>query len=137
MNDQYIHGFLGGMMIGLAAVVLFWMNGKIMGVSGIISNVLAKPSKDTGWRLAFIGGLVLGGWIWKQNFPVAVMVDASWPILVLAGVLVGFGTVIGSGCTSGHGVCGIARFSRRSVTATIIFMLMGVLTVWLKKLWGL
>lgn len=136
MSVHYIQGFLGGSLIGLAAVLLFWMNGRIMGVSGIASNMLAKPSKETGWRLAFLAGLILGGWIWKQNFPVEVVIDSSWTILILAGILVGFGTVTGSGCTSGHGICGIARFSKRSIIATVIFMSTGIFTVWLRKLWG-
>lgn len=137
MNPQYVYGFLGGIIIGFAAVLLFWINGRIMGVSGITSNLMISPSKDSWWRWAFIGGLVLGGLIWKKILPSAVIIDASWPVLIMAGLLVGFGTVIGGGCTSGHGICGIARFSRRSITATIIFMSMGILTVWLKRLWGL
>lgn len=128
----YIHGFLGGMLIGLAAVILLLFNGRIMGVSGIASNLFEKPVKDNFWRLAFILGLILGGWIWKQNFQTVIIINASWSVVVFAGLLVGFGTVMGGGCTSGHGICGMARFSKRSVIATIIFMLMGILTVWIK-----
>lgn len=136
MNSAYWHGLFGGMLIGIAAVLLFWCNGRIMGVSGIASRLLAKPSGDSRWRLAFVLGLILGGWMYHQKFPVTVTVDASWGILILAGLLVGFGTVIGNGCTSGHGICGIARFSKRSIAATVVFMMMGILTVWLKKILG-
>ncbi|MBP9854197.1 MAG: YeeE/YedE family protein [Candidatus Omnitrophica bacterium] len=136
MDSSYAHGLLGGMLIGAAAVLLFWFNGRIMGVSGIASGLLAKPAKDFWWRFAFIMGLILGGWIFRLKYPVEVFIDASWLLLIVGGLLVGFGTVMGSGCTSGHGICGIARLSKRSIAATIIFMATGILTVWLKKVWG-
>ncbi len=136
MNVSYIHGLIGGMLIGAAAVVLFWFNGRIMGVSGITSRLLEKPNQDYWWRLAFILGLVFGGFLYQLKFPVSVVINASVWNLIAAGLLVGFGTVIGSGCTSGHGICGIARLSKRSIAATIVFMAMGILTVWLKKVLG-
>jgi uncharacterized membrane protein YedE/YeeE len=136
MQLSYIHGFEGGLLIGSAAVLLFLFNGRIMGVSGIASKVLTKPTRDSWWRLSFIFGLVLGGWIYRQIFQVVVAIDASWAVLIGAGLLVGFGTVMGSGCTSGHGICGIARFSKRSIIATIVFMAAGILTVWLKRMLG-
>jgi len=136
MDISYVHGLIGGMFIGLAAVVLYWFNGRIMGVSGITSKLLAKPDQDYGWRLAFVFGLVLGGFICHLNFPTVVIIDASGWGLIIAGLLVGFGTVMGNGCTSGHGICGMARLSKRSVIATIVFMTTGILTGWLKKLWG-
>jgi uncharacterized membrane protein YedE/YeeE len=137
MNIAYVHGLIGGMLIGTAAVILFWFNGRIMGVSGITSRLLsAKADKDHWWELAFVFGLVLGGLIYQMIFPVAVGINASGWGLMAAGFLVGFGTVIGSGCTSGHGICGMARSSKRSIVATIIFMFMGILTVLFKKVFG-
>lgn len=136
MAIAYINGLWGGMLIGLAAVLLFWFNGRIMGVSGIVSRLLAKPDKDFGWRLAFVAGLVLGGFLYQSKFSVSVVVDASFGTLVISGLLVGFGTVLGNGCTSGHGVCGIARLSKRSIAATFVFMVAGMLTVWIKNILG-
>ncbi len=137
MNETYTLAFLGGMLIGLAAVFLFFFNGAIMGVSGIMSRLLTKPSKDSWWRLAFIAGLVLGGFLYQMKNPLQVNIDASLGVLVVAGLLVGFGTVMGNGCTSGHGICGIARLSKRSIAATIVFMLAGIITVWLKSKVGM
>ena len=133
----YFYGLIGGMLIGLAAVILYWFNGRIMGVSGITSKLLNAPDKDFWWRLAFVLGLVLGGFIVQMRFPVAVVINAPVWGVIAAGLLVGSGTVIGNGCTSGHGICGIARLSKRSIIATIVFMAAGILTVWLKKIWGL
>lgn len=147
MNISYVHGLIGGMLIGAAAVILFWFNGRIMGVSGITSRLLgphtehshlfAKPDIDFWWRLAFVLGLVSGGFIYKLKFPITVVIDASGWGLIAAGLLVGFGTVIGNGCTSGHGICGMARLSKRSIVATIVFMIVGILTVWIKRIWGI
>ena len=136
MNVSYSNGLIGGMIIGAAAVILFWFNGRIMGVSGITSKLLSKPDNDFWWRFAFVFGLVSGGFIYQMRFPVVVVINASGWGLIVAGLLVGFGTVIGSGCTSGHGICGLARLSKRSVVATIIFMGTGILTVWIKKMLG-
>ena len=136
MNASYAHGLIGGMLIGLAAVLLFWFNGRIMGVSGIVSRLLSKPDQDFWWRLAFVIGLVSGGFIYQLKYPVTIVIDASGVSLIIAGLLVGAGTVIGNGCTSGHGICGIARLSKRSIVATIVFMAAGILTVWIRKSWG-
>ncbi len=136
MDISYVHGLIGGMLIGAAAVVLFWFNGRMMGVSGITSRLLEKPNRDYWWRAAFIIGLVLGGFLYQMKFPVTVVIGASGWNLIAAGLLVGFGTVMGSGCTSGHGICGMARLSKRSMVATIVFMMTGILTVWLKKVLG-
>ncbi len=136
MNTSYVHGLIGGMLIGVAAVILYWFNGRIMGVSGITSKLLAKADRDYWWRLAFVLGLVSGGLIYQMKFPVVVVINASGWGLIAAGLLVGFGTVIGSGCTSGHGICGMARLSKRSIIATIVFMVAGILTVWVKKILG-
>jgi uncharacterized membrane protein YedE/YeeE len=136
MNESYLNGLLGGMLIGAAAVMLYWFNGRIMGVSGITSRLLTKPNREYWWRLAFVVGLVLGGFIYQLKFPVSAVIDASLFSLLVAGLLVGFGTVMGNGCTSGHGICGIARLSKRSIVATLVFMATGILTVWIKKLIG-
>lgn len=136
MNESYAHGLIGGMLIGLAAVLLYWFNGRIMGVSGIVSRLLSKPDQDFWWRLAFVIGLVSGGFIYQLKYPVTIVIDASGVSLIIAGLLVGAGTVIGNGCTSGHGICGIARLSKRSIVATIVFMAAGILTVWIRNSWG-
>ena len=136
MNTSYINGLIGGMLIGTAAVILYWFNGRIMGVSGIASRLLNKPNQDYWWRLAFIFGLILGGVVYQIKYPVTVVINASMVDLIIAGLLVGFGTVMGNGCTSGHGICGMARLSKRSIIATIVFMAAGVLTVWIKKFGG-
>lgn len=131
MDGTYMNGFLGGMLIGAAALILFYANGRIMGVSGICSRILARPNADTLWRAAFIAGLIAGGFVVDHFYPVKIRIDASMLQLISAGLLVGFGTVLGSGCTSGHGVCGLARLSPRSICATAVFMAAGMLTVWL------
>ena len=136
MNESYANGLIGGMLIGLAAVLMYWFNGRIMGVSGIVSRLLSKPDQDYRWRLAFVIGLVSGGFIYQFKYPVTIVMDASGLSLIIAGLLVGAGTVIGNGCTSGHGICGLARLSKRSIVATIVFMAAGILTVWIRKSWG-
>ncbi len=136
MNVSFVNGLIGGMLIGVAAVVMYWFNGRIMGVSGIVSRVLNKPNQDYWWRLAFIFGLILGGFVYQMKYPVIVVINASGVNLIIAGLLVGFGTVIGNGCTSGHGICGVARLSKRSIVATVVFMAAGILTVWIKRVWG-
>ena len=103
-----------------------------MGVSGIVGGLLRSSKGDRSWRLSFLAGLILAPLITKfAGFAPAIRIEQSMIWLVVAGVLVGFGTSLGSGCTSGHGVCGIARLSPRSITATIIFMAFAMLTVWL------
>jgi uncharacterized protein len=130
-----VSGFLGGMLIGLAAVLLLIANGRIAGVSGIIGGLLSRARGDVSWRLMFVAGLWLGALIYwaarAQMFEVQTV--ASWPVMLLAGLLVGFGTRMGSGCTSGHGVCGIARFSKRSTVATVFFIATGIATVFVTR----
>lgn len=122
---------LGGALIGLSAAWLLVAQGRIAGVSGIAARLLARPDRDTPWRLAFVVGLVAGPVLYllaSGRWP-AVDIRASWTTLAVAGVLVGFGTRIGSGCTSGHGVCGLARLSSRSLVAVLLFMASAMLTV--------
>lgn len=127
---------IGGVLIGLSAITLLAMNGRIAGISGIVGGIIRPDhSGDMGWRVAFVGGLLLGPlvtYIITQR-PVEIAVAASTPTLIIAGLLVGLGTAIGSGCTSGHGVCGIARFSPRSLAATGIFMGIATLTVFVSR----
>ena len=87
MNVSYLNGLLGGALIGVAAVLLFWFNGRIMGISGIASRLLAKPDNDFGWRIAFVVGLVLGGFLYQLKHPIEVSINASWGVVIVAGLL--------------------------------------------------
>ena len=120
---------VGGVLIGLAAVILMMTIGRIAGISGIFASTL-KPSLSLPWQWAFIAGLLVSGLIshWLVR-PLTIQIEGNTPMLVLAGLLVGFGTRLGSGCTSGHGVCGMSRLSPRSLTATAVFIAVGMLTV--------
>ena len=122
---------LGGLMIGIAVAVLLLFNGRIAGISGIFANMLTKQS---GWRIAFIAGLAGAPWVYMlfAGQP-DVVIAADYPLLIAAGLLVGFGTRLGNGCTSGHGICGMARLSKRSFAAVAVFMVSAFLTVWLMK----
>ena len=134
-NFTPVSGLIGGLLIGLAATLLLLLNGRLSGISGIVGGMLAPKSSDAGWRVAFVAGLLLGASIYMlaTGDAVAVRMQASVPVLVVAGLLVGFGTQLGSGCTSGHGVCGIARLSKRSIVATVVFMGVAVLVVFLTR----
>jgi uncharacterized membrane protein YedE/YeeE len=128
-------GLAGGVLIGIAASLLLLATGRIAGISGILGSALRPSCPDRVWRLLFLIGLPLGAllaWALAGRGPSPRMA-ASTPVLVLAGVLVGFGTQLGSGCTSGHGVCGLARRSQRSLVATITFMLAGAATVFVVR----
>ena len=122
---------LGGLMIGIAVAVLLLFNGRIAGISGIFANMFTKQS---GWRIAFIAGLAGAPWIYRlfAGQP-DVVIAADYPLLIAAGLLAGFGTRLGNGCTSGHGICGMARLSKRSFAAVAVFMVSAFLTVWLMK----
>lgn len=130
-----IPSLIGGVLIGLAASIMLLMNGRIAGISGIVSGTVMPGTKDRDERLVFLVGLLGGGallfWLRPQSMPNA----ASLPIglAALAGVIVGFGTRLGNGCTSGHGVCGISRLSARSLVATITFMVTGAITVFITQ----
>ncbi|RYZ37016.1 MAG: YeeE/YedE family protein [Myxococcaceae bacterium] len=126
---------LGGALIGLSASLLLLFNARIAGISGIAGGLFDSVSGERGWRLAFLGGLVGGGLLLRFFWPGtlgAPQVPGPW-WLVVAGLLVGVGTRLGNGCTSGHGVCGIARGSRRSLAATFTFMATGILTVFIVR----
>lgn len=123
---------LGGAMIGVAAVLFLRLNGRIAGVSGLFGDIfLDRGRGNSAWRIAFIVGLVLGCLIVRAIHPASAQVNlqTGWPGMIGAGLLVGFGTRMACGCTSGHGICGIARLSPRSLVATAVFMLVAILTV--------
>lgn len=129
-----VSGLIGGLLIGLAAALLLLLNGRISGISGIVGGLLAPRSSDAGWRVVFVAGLVLGAFgytLLATDGAIPVRMQASLPVLVVVGLLVGFGTRLGSGCTSGHGLCGIARLSKRSIVATSVFFGVAILTVFL------
>lgn len=125
----------GGALIGVAAAALLFANGKIAGVSGILARCLAPERGDLAWRVAFLCGLPLGATLVIRLTGDAhgFAITASFPVLISGGLLVGFGTALGNGCTSGHGVCGLARGSRRSLVATLAFMAAGALTVFVVR----
>ena len=124
----------GGVVLGLAAALFILLNGRVLGVSGILGG-LARPRKgDLGWRVAFVAGLLVAPTLWRLFAEVPMpRIDTSLPVLVIAGLLVGWGTRYAAGCTSGHGVCGLARLSRRSLAATLTFMAAGIATVFLVR----
>jgi uncharacterized membrane protein YedE/YeeE len=116
-------GLAGGALIGLGAAMLLWSIGRIAGISGIASGALEGAAGDRAWRIAFLGGMMIAGAVALQIVPAPPrMQTGSTPLLVAAGFLVGFGTRLGNGCTSGHGVCGLGRLSRRSLAAVAVFM---------------
>lgn len=126
----------GGILVGLATAMLLLLNGKIAGISGIVGGLLGPAAGDAGWRVAFIAGLMAAPLLYGaiSTLP-AVRIDANALTLVVAGLLVGFGTRYGSGCTSGHGVCGLSRFSVRSMLATALFIVAGFGVVFLVRHW--
>lgn len=124
----------GGLLIGVATVLFLYLNGRVAGISGILGGLLTPARGDIAWRLAFLGGLVAAPLVYSLFHPVPLpQIDASDTVLVLAGLLVGLGTRYGSGCTSGHGVCGLSRLSPRSLVATFAFMAAGFATVFVVR----
>lgn len=134
MNETLVssimHAVLGGVLIGIASSVMLVFNGRVTGIAGIYNGILSLVQKDTAWRIAFVLGLMISGIVGFQFFPELFVNQSgrSMGTIIVAGLTVGFGTVLGSGCTSGHGVCGLARMSIRSLVATLVFMASGVLT---------
>jgi len=125
---------IGGVIIGLAVAMFVLVNGRIAGISGIVGGLLRPAPGDAGWRIAFVAGLIAAPACFAivTKLPL-VVIEASYPALVVAGLLVGIGTRYGAGCTSGHGVCGISRLSPRSIVATLSFMAAGVATVFVVR----
>ncbi len=132
-NFTPIASLIGGMLIGLSASMLMLFNGRIAGISGIVAGVLRPERGEWGWRICFIAGLIGAGAIVRIISPAsfAIGISRSLSMFLMAGFLVGLGTRLGSGCTSGHGICGLSRGSMRSFAATLTFMLAGVATVYL------
>jgi uncharacterized membrane protein YedE/YeeE len=136
MNIPFADQLIGGALIGLAGALLMRWHGRIFGVSGIVGALVKPETQDRAWRLSLVGGLVAGGVILRFAYPDAFSpMTGETPILqlVIAGFLVGLGSVMGSGCTSGHGICGISRLSKRSIIATMTFMAAGAVTVFAVK----
>jgi len=128
----------GGVMIGAAAVILMLFSGRVAGIAGIIGGVFDSKLRDVGWRLAFVLGLMAGPYLvtFAGDTLPDVDVAAPLPVVIAGGLLVGVGTRLGNGCTSGHGVCGLARFSRRSAVATVVFMAMAAIVVFVVRHWA-
>jgi uncharacterized membrane protein YedE/YeeE len=123
---------IGGALIGLAATLLYAMLGRIAGVSGIVTAAVEHKS-ERGWRIGFLFGLILAAGLWLAASGIAPRAGFPLPWLIAAGLLVGFGTRLGGGCTSGHGICGLSRLSRRSLVAVVVFMGFGALTVYVLR----
>lgn len=142
-----IAGLAGGLLIGLATVAWLWLYGRVTGISGIFHGAVGALHQDArGWHWFYLAGLIIGAAVYElvlvpDGLPgthFAVDLQVSWPWMLVAGLLVGFGTRLGNGCTSGHGVCGISRWSGRSIVATVTFMLFGALATFLvRHVWGL
>jgi len=127
--SSWLISLFGGVLIGLSATALLLFNGRIAGISGIVNGLTRRTSTaEWAWRAAFVAGLVGAGGIAMHLLHQATASPARLPVLLLAGVLVGFGTSLGGGCTSGHGVCGLGRFSRRSLVAVLTFMASAIVT---------
>lgn len=138
LHDNYIWGlaFAGGMLIGAAAILLYATLGRIAGISGILFGAISQRGHEQAWRLVFIGGLVAGGWL-ALLAGLQPFADPAFGInpalLAVGGFAIGFGTRLGNGCTSGHGVCGLGRLSPRSLAAVLVFMTIGFITAtWIR-----
>ena len=127
----------GGILLGLASALFILLNGRILGISGILGGLIPPKRHDTLWRLAFFAGLFSSPWVFTALAPASMLtpprIDADVILLIIAGLLVGLGTRYGSGCTSGHGVCGLARLSPRSLIATLAFMAAGFAVVFIVR----
>ena len=124
----------GGVLLGLASAMFILVNGRILGISGIVGGLFRPKAGDVGWRLSFLLGLLVAPLLYALVAgPIAPRIDAGWVTVVIAGLLVGVGTRFGSGCTSGHGVCGLSRLSPRSAVATLCFMAAGFATVFIMR----
>ena len=138
MSQDWINALLGGVLIGVSVSLMLLWSGRVTGISGIINGAMTPVKGDTLWRVLFIAGLFLGGIVMGQLNPKVfenTVTSDIWTT-VAAGLLVGFGTILGSGCTSGHGVCGISRMSPRSLVATVVFMAAGIAAVFIFRKLG-
>ena len=144
MQIDWIHftpwsSLMGGILLGIAAGVLFLNSGRILGITGILEGLLARKPGDSSWRLVFLLGMFASPLAAKLLLPAELLhvprIDANWAMVIAAGLLVGFGTRWGAGCTSGHGICGLSRLSVRSLVATLSFMGTGFVTVFVVRHW--
>jgi uncharacterized protein len=125
---------IGGVIIGIAAAMLALLNGRVAGISGIVGGLMRPTFPDLTWRAAFVAGLLVSPILYAMVATLPpIDIESGYPVIVIAGLLVGIGTRYGAGCTSGHGVCGLSRFSLRSVVATVFFMLAGFATVYVAR----
>ena len=131
-NFTLLNSLIGGILIGIAAVIVFIVNGRIMGISGIIGNLIThKETDQISWRIIFILGVLIGPLFFIILFKeIKSEMVANTTLLIISGFLVSLGTSLGNGCTSGHGICGLSRFSIRSMVATFIFVISGMITVY-------
>jgi uncharacterized membrane protein YedE/YeeE len=138
LSQNLTNALAGGVLIGISATVMLITLGRITGISGIFAGCL-RPEPGGAWRYLFVLGLVLGPVIYHQisGTMAPLPSEAGWPLTIMAGLLVGFGTRMGGGCTSGHGVCGIGRLSLRSMVGTVVFIGTGMATVFVMRLVGL
>jgi uncharacterized protein len=130
-----VSALIGGLMIGASAALFLVLNGRVAGISGILGGLLAPARGEVGWRLAFLAGMFVAPLVYLAfggTLP-PIELNASLPLLIVAGLIVGFGTRLGAGCTSGHGVCGIGRGSPRSLAATAVFMATAIGTVFVTR----
>lgn len=139
MNFEWILALIGGVIIGIAVSIMLLWKGRVTGISGIVNGTLSPVRGDTQWRILFLLGLFLGGIVLKFNQPAVFASGSSLDATktITAGLLVGFGTIMGSGCTSGHGICGISRLSPRSIVATLVFILSGIFSVYFFRRLGI
>ena len=122
---------IGGAIIGLSAIVLLLFKGRVAGISGIVNGVFSRNKWEFLWRATFLVGVILGPLLIRPlDFSLPTEFDMSWSVLIIGAFLVGFGSNMGGGCTSGHGICGVGRFSARSIWATMVFMLVAIVTVY-------
>ncbi len=131
------NAFLGGGLLGLSASLLMLFSGKVAGISGIVFGIIRPQKKDTGWRIAFIFGMILSVYfvsIFGFQLPKASHVSDNYLLIMIAGLLVGFGSKLGNGCTSGHGIVGMGRFSKRSIVSTMTFMITAMAVVYIRKI---
>ncbi|MCD9495016.1 YeeE/YedE family protein [Photobacterium carnosum] len=129
--------FFGGMLLGLSAVILMLFIGKTAGISGIINGVIKRDKQELGWKIAFLVGMVLSVFILSPlGVTLPTISEPNIGIVLIAGLLVGFGTRLGNGCTSGHGIVGMGRFSKRSIYATCVFMISAIIVVFIRRLLG-
>ncbi|MDO8315457.1 MAG: YeeE/YedE thiosulfate transporter family protein [Rugosibacter sp.] len=134
MHFTPIAALIGGLLIGTAATLFMLINGRIAGISGIIGGILRPAAGDVLWRFAFVFGLMLAPVLYGTFATLPeIQVDSGYPLLIVAGLLVGIGTRYGAGCTSGHGICGISRLSPRSIVATLLFVSSGMATVFVLR----